>query len=109
MMGRDFRGRSSSSRRSQSSAPNHHCPLSERRAAFISTIDKSVAAAVANAVYNASGVRVRDYPFALDKPIERMPGIGWVIGFSRPQKVAASSWGRAGRARTGLGRGGVGM
>jgi CO/xanthine dehydrogenase Mo-binding subunit len=35
-----------------------------------------VAAAVANAVYNASGVRVRDYPFALDKLIERMPGIG---------------------------------
>ena len=26
-----------------------------------------------------------------------------------PKKVAASSWGRAGRARTGLGRGGVGM
>jgi CO/xanthine dehydrogenase Mo-binding subunit len=40
--------------------------LSERRAAF----DKSAAAAVANAVCNAPGVRVRDHPFALDKPIE---------------------------------------
>jgi xanthine dehydrogenase YagR molybdenum-binding subunit len=31
------------------------------------------AAAVANAVYNATGVRVRDYPITLDKLIERMP------------------------------------
>jgi hypothetical protein len=29
--------------------------------------------------------------------------------FARPKKVAASLWGKAGRARTGLGRGGVGM
>jgi xanthine dehydrogenase YagR molybdenum-binding subunit len=32
-----------------------------------------VAAAVANAIYNASGVRVRDYPITLDKLIDRMP------------------------------------
>jgi xanthine dehydrogenase YagR molybdenum-binding subunit len=32
-----------------------------------------VAAAVANAVYNATGVRVRDYPVTLDKLLERMP------------------------------------
>ena len=32
-----------------------------------------VAAAIANAVYNATGVRVRDYPVTLDKLIERMP------------------------------------
>jgi xanthine dehydrogenase YagR molybdenum-binding subunit len=32
-----------------------------------------VAAAVANAVYNAVGVRVRDYPITLDKLIARMP------------------------------------
>jgi xanthine dehydrogenase YagR molybdenum-binding subunit len=32
-----------------------------------------VAAAVANAVYNATGVRVRDYPITLDKLITRMP------------------------------------
>ena len=33
-----------------------------------------VAAAVANAVYNATGVRVRDYPITLDKLIDRLPG-----------------------------------
>ncbi|HEY1049759.1 MAG TPA: molybdopterin cofactor-binding domain-containing protein, partial [Prosthecobacter sp.] len=32
-----------------------------------------VAAAVANAVYNATGVRVRDYPVTLDKIIEGLP------------------------------------
>jgi xanthine dehydrogenase YagR molybdenum-binding subunit len=32
-----------------------------------------VGAAVANAVYNATGVRVRDYPITLDKLIARMP------------------------------------
>jgi xanthine dehydrogenase YagR molybdenum-binding subunit len=32
-----------------------------------------VAAAVANAVYNASGVRVRDYPVTLDKHLDRLP------------------------------------
>ena len=35
-----------------------------------------VAAAVANAIYNASGVRVRDYPITLDKIIDRMPEVG---------------------------------
>jgi xanthine dehydrogenase YagR molybdenum-binding subunit len=34
------------------------------------------AAAVANAVYNATGVRVRDYPITLDKLIGRMPEPG---------------------------------
>ena len=29
-------------------------------------------AAVANAIYNASGVRVRDYPLTIDKMIDRM-------------------------------------
>ena len=32
-----------------------------------------VAAAVANAVYNATGVRVRDYPVTLDRFIDRLP------------------------------------
>ena len=32
-----------------------------------------VGAAVANAIYNATGVRVRDYPVTLDKLIERLP------------------------------------
>jgi xanthine dehydrogenase YagR molybdenum-binding subunit len=34
-----------------------------------------VAAAVANAIYNATGVRVRDYPITLDKLIARMPQV----------------------------------
>jgi xanthine dehydrogenase YagR molybdenum-binding subunit len=35
-----------------------------------------VGAAVANAVYNATGVRVYDYPITLDKLLERMPDVG---------------------------------
>jgi xanthine dehydrogenase YagR molybdenum-binding subunit len=34
-----------------------------------------VGAAVANAIYNATGVRVRDYPITLDKLIERLPDV----------------------------------
>jgi xanthine dehydrogenase YagR molybdenum-binding subunit len=34
-----------------------------------------VAAAVANAVYNATGVRVRDYPITLDKLLDGMPEV----------------------------------
>jgi xanthine dehydrogenase YagR molybdenum-binding subunit len=33
------------------------------------------AAAVANAVYNATGVRVRDYPVTLDKLLEQLPAV----------------------------------
>ena len=35
-----------------------------------------VAAAVANATYNATGVRVREYPITLDKLLERLPDVG---------------------------------
>jgi len=35
-----------------------------------------VAAAIANAIYNATGVRVRDYPITLDKLLERLPEAG---------------------------------
>ena len=35
-----------------------------------------VAAAVANAIYNATGVRVRDYPITLDKLLDRLPEVG---------------------------------
>ena len=35
-----------------------------------------VAAAVANAVYNATGVRGRDYPITLDKLLAQMPDVG---------------------------------
>ena len=34
-----------------------------------------VAAAVANAIYNATGVRVRDYPVTLDKLLAKMPAL----------------------------------
>jgi xanthine dehydrogenase YagR molybdenum-binding subunit len=34
-----------------------------------------VAPAIANAIYNATGVRVRDYPITLDKLIARMPQV----------------------------------
>jgi xanthine dehydrogenase YagR molybdenum-binding subunit len=35
-----------------------------------------VAAAVANAAYKATGIRVRDYPITLDKLLERLPDVG---------------------------------
>jgi xanthine dehydrogenase YagR molybdenum-binding subunit len=35
-----------------------------------------VGAAVANAIYNATGVRVRDYPITLDKLLDRLPEPG---------------------------------
>ncbi|MGP7796744.1 aldehyde oxidoreductase molybdenum-binding subunit PaoC [Sphingomonas sp. CLY1604] len=34
-----------------------------------------VGAAVANAVYNATGVRIRDYPLTLDKHLEKLPAV----------------------------------
>ena len=34
-----------------------------------------VPAAIANAVYNATGIRVREYPITLDKLLERLPAI----------------------------------
>jgi CO/xanthine dehydrogenase Mo-binding subunit len=34
-----------------------------------------VSAAIANAVYNATGVRVRDYPMTLEKHLARLPAI----------------------------------
>jgi xanthine dehydrogenase YagR molybdenum-binding subunit len=34
-----------------------------------------VGAAVANAIYNATGVRVRDYPITLDKHLDRLPHV----------------------------------
>ncbi len=34
-----------------------------------------VSAAVANAIYNAAGVRVRDYPITLDKFLDRLPPV----------------------------------
>jgi hypothetical protein len=34
---------------------------------------RGVAAAIANAVYNATGARVRQYPTTLDKHLDRLP------------------------------------
>lgn len=34
-----------------------------------------VGAAIANAVYNATGIRVRDYPITLDKLLDRLPAV----------------------------------
>ena len=34
-----------------------------------------VGAAIANAIYNATGVRVRDYPMTLDKHLDRLPAV----------------------------------
>ena len=34
-----------------------------------------VGAAIANAIYNATGVRVRDYPITLDKHLEKLPPV----------------------------------
>lgn len=38
-----------------------------------------VAAAVANAVYNATGIRVRDYPITLDKLLDKLPSTQNVV------------------------------
>jgi xanthine dehydrogenase YagR molybdenum-binding subunit len=35
-----------------------------------------VGAAIANAIYNATGVRIRDYPITLDKLLDQLPGVG---------------------------------
>jgi xanthine dehydrogenase YagR molybdenum-binding subunit len=34
-----------------------------------------VSAAIANAVYNATGIRVREYPITLDKMLDKMPAM----------------------------------
>jgi xanthine dehydrogenase YagR molybdenum-binding subunit len=34
------------------------------------------AAAVANAVYNATGIRIREYPITLDKHLHKLPALG---------------------------------
>jgi len=38
-------------------------------------ISSSVGAAIANAVYNATGIRVYDYPITLDKLLDRLPHV----------------------------------
>ena len=49
-----------------------------------------VGAAIANAIYNATGVRVRDYPITLDKHLAKLPGdrltAGRSGGIVRPRR-----------------------
>ncbi|MEW5421711.1 aldehyde oxidoreductase molybdenum-binding subunit PaoC [Amorphus sp. 3PC139-8] len=68
-----------------------HADIPEQEVVFLDTLDPvatplkskgvgelgicGVAAAIANAAYNASGVRVRDYPITLDRMIDRLPAI----------------------------------
>ncbi|RLQ85287.1 xanthine dehydrogenase family protein molybdopterin-binding subunit [Notoacmeibacter ruber] len=68
-----------------------HADIPEQEVVFLDTLDGvssplkckgvgelgicGVAAAIANAVYNATGVRVREYPVTLDKFIDRMPEV----------------------------------
>ncbi len=48
-----------------------------------------VGAAIANAIYNATGVRVRDYPITLDKHLDRLPAITWKGARSSASSFAA--------------------
>lgn len=41
--------------------------------AMLDEIKRGVPAAIANAVYDATGVRVRDYPITLDKLLDHLP------------------------------------
>lgn len=66
-----------------------HMDIPEQEVIFLDTLDPQssplkakgvgelglcgVAAAIANAVYNATGVRVRDYPVTLDKYLDQLP------------------------------------
>jgi xanthine dehydrogenase YagR molybdenum-binding subunit len=47
-----------------------------------------VAAAVANAIYNATAVRVRDYPITLDKLLDRLPDEGTRTASAKDQAGA---------------------
>ena len=69
-----------------------HADIPDQQCIFLDTLDPVVSplkakgvgelgicgpgAAIANAVYNATGVRVRDYPLTLDKYLDRLPALG---------------------------------
>ncbi|TYC55694.1 xanthine dehydrogenase family protein molybdopterin-binding subunit [Rhodobacterales bacterium] len=66
-----------------------HADVPDQEVIFLDTLDPAisplkakgvgelgicgVAAAIANATYNATGIRVRDYPITLDKMLDRLP------------------------------------
>jgi xanthine dehydrogenase YagR molybdenum-binding subunit len=49
-------------------------PMKAKRVAELGIC--GVAAAVGHAIYNATGVRVRDYPITLHKLIDKLPAVG---------------------------------
>ena len=51
----------------------HHHGEQDTIAYVLSGICCGAGASVANAIYNACGVRIRDYPITLDKLIAQMP------------------------------------
>jgi xanthine dehydrogenase YagR molybdenum-binding subunit len=68
-----------------------HADIPHQECVFLETLDPVISpmkakgvgelgicgpgAAVANAVYNATGIRVRDYPLTLDKFLDRLPQV----------------------------------
>ena len=68
-----------------------HADIPEQEVIFLDTLDPvasplkakgvgelglcGVAASVANAVYNATGIRLRDYPLTLDRMLDRLPEV----------------------------------
>jgi xanthine dehydrogenase YagR molybdenum-binding subunit len=68
-----------------------HADIPHQEVVFLDTLDAAispmkakgvgelgicgVAAAIANAIYNATGVRVREYPITIDKYFEQLPTI----------------------------------
>ncbi|RVQ69299.1 xanthine dehydrogenase family protein molybdopterin-binding subunit [Croceicoccus ponticola] len=68
-----------------------HADIPHQEVIFLDTLDEIVSpmkakgvgelgicgpgAAIANAIYNATGIRVRDYPLTLDKYLDRLPAI----------------------------------
>jgi xanthine dehydrogenase YagR molybdenum-binding subunit len=68
-----------------------HADIPHQECIFLDTLDPIVSpmkakgvgelgicgpnAAVANAVYNATGVRVREYPITVDKYLDRLPAL----------------------------------
>lgn len=48
-----------------------------------------VAAAIATAIYNATGIRLRDYPLTLDKMLDQLPDVSRTLCY--PRSIACLS------------------
>lgn len=53
--------------------PTHILPMKAKGVGELGLC--GVSAAIANAVYNATGIRVRDYPITLDKLLDKLPDV----------------------------------